>query len=76
MLEVLGDLANFVLTQLSNIWTVYTTSSVLAGFFVLFILDRLFHIFDILKRSGPRFWIYSNFTWRYLNYDCFDFYVG
>jgi hypothetical protein len=49
MLEVLGDLANFVLTQLSNIWTVYTTSSVLAGFFVLF-LDRLFHIFDILKR--------------------------
>ena len=50
MLEVLGDLANFVLTQLSNIWTVYTTSSVLAGFFVLLILDRLFHIFDILKR--------------------------
>lgn len=50
MLEVLGDLANFVLTQLSNIWTIYTTSSVLAGFFVLFILDRLFHIFDILKR--------------------------
>lgn len=50
MLEVLGDLANFMLSQFSSIWNVYTTSSVLAGFFVLFVLDRLFHIFDILKR--------------------------
>lgn len=50
MLEVAGDIANFMLSQISSIWTLYTTSSVLCGFFCLWILDRLFHIFDILKR--------------------------
>ena len=49
MLEVLGDIATLVFSQISSIWVLYTTSSVLAGFF-LWVLDRLFHIFDILKR--------------------------
>lgn len=50
MLEFLGDIATFVFSQISSIWLLYTTSSVLAGFFCLWVLDRLFHIFDILKR--------------------------
>ncbi len=50
MLEFLGDIANLTFSQIKAIWVLYTTSSVLAGFFVLWILDRLFHIFDILKR--------------------------
>lgn len=50
MLEVLGDIATFVFQQFLSIWNIYTTSSVLAGFFVLWILDRMFHIFDVLKR--------------------------
>lgn len=50
MLEVLGQLATFMFSQIRSIWVLYTTSSVLAGFFVLWVLDRLFHIFDVLKR--------------------------
>lgn len=50
MLEFLGDIANFVFSQIKSIWILYTTSSVLAGFFVLWVLDRLFHIFDVLKK--------------------------
>ena len=50
MLEFLGDIANLTFSQIKAIWVLYTTSSVLAGFFVLWILDWLFHIFDILKR--------------------------
>lgn len=50
MLEFLGAIWEFVWRQLGAIWVLYTTSSVLAGFFALYILDRIFHIFDILKR--------------------------
>lgn len=50
MLDVLGDIASLIFQQFTSIWNLYTTSAVLSGFFVLWILDHLFHIFDILKR--------------------------
>lgn len=50
MLEVAGDIATLIFKQFASIWNLYTTSAVLSGFFVLWILDRLLHIFDVLKR--------------------------
>lgn len=50
MLEVAGDIATLIFHQFTSIWNLYTTSAVLSGFFILWVLDRLFHIFDILKR--------------------------
>lgn len=50
MLEFLGAIWDFIWQQLGSIWILYTTSSVLSGFFALYVLDRIFHIFDILKR--------------------------
>lgn len=50
MFSSVPALFNFILDGLSNIFTIYTTSSVLVGFFALWVLDRLFHVFDILKR--------------------------
>lgn len=50
MLEVLPAIADFFWQLCGEIFDLYTTSSILAGFFVLYILDRMFGIFDILKR--------------------------
>lgn len=50
MLEVLPAIADFFWLLCGEIFDLYTTSSILAGFFVLYILDRMFGIFDILKR--------------------------
>lgn len=50
MLEVLPFLAEFLWDILRQVFNLYTTSSVLCGFFVLWILDRMFGIFDILKK--------------------------
>lgn len=50
MLQSLPDIVSFLFSSLTSIFNIYVTSSVLAGFFCLWILDRLFHIFDILKR--------------------------
>ena len=50
MFSSLSALFDFVLDGLSNIFNVYVSSSVLVGFFALWVLDRLFRIFDILKR--------------------------
>ncbi len=50
MLEVMPALAQFMWQIMSKVFNLYTTSSVLCGFFVLWILDRMFGIFDILKR--------------------------
>lgn len=49
MLEVLPAIFQFFLEWLSQIFNVYVTSSVFAGFFTLWILDRAFGIFDVLK---------------------------
>lgn len=50
MLDALPAIANFFWTLCGQIFDLYTTTSVLAGFFVLWLLDRMFGIFDILKR--------------------------
>lgn len=50
MLEILESVGTFLFTQIKAIWVLYTGSTVLCGFFTLWVLDRLFHIFDILKR--------------------------
>ena len=49
MLQVLPALAQFFWEILSNIFDLYVTSSVLAGFFTLWVLDRMFGIFDVIK---------------------------
>lgn len=49
MLEVLPALATFFWNICSRIFTLYTTSSILCGFFVLWLIDRMFGIFDVLK---------------------------
>ena len=36
--------------QLTVVWGAYTSLGVVSAFFALWVLDRVFHIFDILKR--------------------------
>lgn len=50
MLDVLGQISSFFFDCLRNIFTLYTTLEVLAASFVLWLLNKLFGIFDILKR--------------------------
>lgn len=50
MMDVLGAIATFVFNQFDAIWLLYTGGGVLGCVIVLWILDRLFHIFDVLKR--------------------------
>ena len=49
MLQALPAIFQFFLSWLSQIFDAYVTCSVLAGFFTLWILDRVFGIFDVLK---------------------------
>ena len=50
MVENLGLIASWLLQQFDSIWGLYAAGTVLAFPIVLWILDRLFNIFDILKR--------------------------
>lgn len=50
MLEYLDAIGSFLFAQFEHIWVLYTSCTVLSGFFTLWILDRIFHIFDIIKR--------------------------
>lgn len=50
MLDVLPAIFQFLLTWFTSIFNVYVTSSILCGFFTLWLIDRAFGIFDILKR--------------------------
>lgn len=36
--------------QMRLVWGAYTTLGVVSAFFALWVLDKVFHIFDILKR--------------------------
>lgn len=49
MLQALPAIFSFMMNFFSEIFNVYVTSSVLASVFALYILDRVFGIFDILK---------------------------
>lgn len=50
MIAFLGDISQFILSNMSSVFNVYTASSILSGFFALYLMDRMFHIFDILRR--------------------------
>ena len=50
MLQSLAMIANWMLDQFDNIWTLYVGGTVLGFPLILWILDRLFHIFDVVKR--------------------------
>lgn len=50
MIEFLSAIATFIFNQFDTIWALYTGGGVLGFTLVLLILDRLFHIFDIMKR--------------------------
>lgn len=49
MLDSLPMIATFFWQILTDVFDLYTTSSVLAGFFALWLLDRMFGIFDVIK---------------------------
>lgn len=50
MIAGLREIVSALFDQFSFIWVVYTTLPVVSSFFALWVLDRVFHIFDILKR--------------------------
>lgn len=50
MIEYLGAIATFIFNQFDAIWALYTGGTVLGSVIVLWVLDRLFHIFDVIKR--------------------------
>ena len=49
-LEGLREVIVALFEQISIVWGAYTTLSVVSAFFALWVLDKVFHIFDILKR--------------------------
>lgn len=50
MLEALPEMVNFFMYTIDRCWGVITRCSVLAAFLTLAILDRIFHIFDVIRR--------------------------
>ena len=50
MIDFLSVIAMYILDQFDEIWALYTGGGVLGFALILWILDRLFHIFDVLKR--------------------------
>lgn len=50
MIEFLGAVATWIFKQFDAIWLLYTSGGVISFTLVLWILDRLFHIFDVMKR--------------------------
>lgn len=50
LVEQLRLIASWMFAQFDAIWALYTGGTVLGFAVILWILDRLFHIFDILKR--------------------------
>ena len=45
----LGLLWDFLLSTMGQIFNLYMVSPVLIGAFALWVLDRVFHIFDLIK---------------------------
>lgn len=50
MLDALGQITTFFFSWFTNIFDLYTTCQVLSLTFTIWVLDRIFGIFDILKR--------------------------
>lgn len=49
-LDALPLIWDFVTSMMMQCWIMWVGSSLLSAFLALIILDRLFHIFDILRR--------------------------
>ena len=50
MLEALPEMVNFFMSIIQQYWGLITGCSVLAAFLSLSVLDRFFHIFDVIRR--------------------------
>lgn len=50
LLDLFSAIATYMFNQFDAIWALYTGGSILGCAIILWILDRLFHIFDVLKR--------------------------
>lgn len=50
MLEAMPDMVAYFMSLIQQYWGLITGCSVLAAFLSLAVLDRIFHIFDILRR--------------------------
>lgn len=50
MLAGLSELLSFFLSWLKSIFNLYVACDVISAFFALWVLDRVFHIFDVIKR--------------------------
>lgn len=49
MLAFIQQIADWFFNQVGLMWVVYTTAPIISSFFALWVLDRIFHIFNILK---------------------------
>lgn len=50
MLEALPEMVDFFMSLMQQYWGVITGCSLLAAFLALAVLDRIFHIFDVIRR--------------------------
>ena len=50
MLDALPEIFDFFKSLVRQYWLLITGSSVLAAFLALTVMDRIFHIFDIIRR--------------------------
>lgn len=50
MLAGVGQILSFFMSWLRNIFSLYVACDVIAAFFALWVLDRVFHVFDAIRR--------------------------
>ena len=50
MLEAMPQMVDFFMSMIRQYWGLITGCSVLAAFLALAVLDRIFHIFDVIRR--------------------------
>lgn len=50
MLESMPEMVDFFMSLVLQYWDLITGCSVLAAFLALAVLDRIFHIFDVIRR--------------------------
>lgn len=50
MLQAMPQMVDFFMSLIHQYWGLITGCSVLAAFLALAVLDRIFHIFDVIRR--------------------------
>lgn len=50
MLDALPQMVEFFMSLIRQYWALITGCSILAAFLALTVLDRIFHIFDVIRR--------------------------